>query len=168
MKQRLGLAAALLRRPELLVLDEPTNGLDPQGMHEIRNLLLQLNNDGTTVFLSSHLLAEVEQMCTRIGVLDRGRLVLQDNVQSLLAPTGNIVVQTPDAERAAGLLDGRVVEREGDWLVVHTNDPAALNAKLVEGGVRVRELAAQRRTLEDVVLDVTRPGSDRVDEWIFP
>jgi ABC-type multidrug transport system ATPase subunit len=74
MRQRLGLAAALLRRPELLVLDEPTNGLDPQGIHEIRDLLLELHRGGTTVFLSSHLLAEVEQLCTRVGVLD-GRVL---------------------------------------------------------------------------------------------
>src|SRR4030095_405151 len=78
MRQRLGLAVALLRRPELLILDEPTNGLDPQGIREIRELLLELHRHGTTVFLSSHLLAEVEQMCTRVGVLDRGRLVLPD------------------------------------------------------------------------------------------
>ena len=78
MRQRLGLAAALMRRPRLLILDEPTNGLDPQGITEIRRLLLELNAGGTTIFLSSHLLAEIEQMCTRVGVLDRGRLVLQE------------------------------------------------------------------------------------------
>ena len=89
MRQRLGLAAALLRRPELLILDEPTNGLDPQGIQEIRDLLLELNRGGTTVFLSSHLLAEVEQLCTRVGVLDRGRLVLQDQLAALSAPTGH-------------------------------------------------------------------------------
>lgn len=88
MRQRLGLAGALLRRPELLVLDEPTNGLDPQGIHEIRTLLLELHRGGTTIFLSSHLLAEVEQMATRVGVLDRGRLVLQDELAVLTAPTG--------------------------------------------------------------------------------
>ena len=78
MRQRLGLAAALMRAPSLLVLDEPTNGLDPQGIREIRELLLDLNAKGTTIFLSSHLLAEIEQLCTRVGVLDRGRLVIQD------------------------------------------------------------------------------------------
>ena len=88
MRQRLGLAAALLRTPRLLVLDEPTNGLDPQGIREMRELLLRLNAEGTTIFLSSHLLAEVEQMCTRVGVLDRGRLVVQDELRVLLAPTG--------------------------------------------------------------------------------
>src|SRR5215204_1731637 len=99
LRQRLGLAGALLRRPELLVLDEPTNGLDPQGISEIRELLLELHRGGTTVFLSSHLLAEVEQLCTRVGVLDRGRLVLQEQLATLTAPTGATVVETPDPQR---------------------------------------------------------------------
>ena len=99
MRQRLGLAAALIRRPPLLILDEPTNGLDPQGITEIRRLLLELNAGGTTIFLSSHLLAEIEQMCTRVGVLDRGRLVLQERLDVLLRPTGLIAVRTPDPAR---------------------------------------------------------------------
>ncbi|MDQ6874690.1 MAG: ABC transporter ATP-binding protein [Actinomycetota bacterium] len=163
MRQRLGLAAALLRRPELLVLDEPTNGLDPQGIHEVRALLVELNAGGTTVFLSSHLLPEVEQLCGRIGVLDEGRLVLQDDVAALRAPTGNTVVRTPDADRAVTLLDGRVSARAGDRLVVWGRDPADVNALLVGEGIRVSELIGERRTLEEIVLEVTGPGSDRVD-----
>ena len=163
MRQRLGLAAALLRRPEVLVLDEPTNGLDPQGIHEVRALLAELNATGTTVFLSSHLLAEVEQVCGRIGVLDQGRLVLQDSVAALRAPTGNTVVRTPDGDRAVALLDGRVTARDGDRLVVRDPDPADLNALLVGEGIRVHELTLERRTLEEIVLAVTGPGSDRVD-----
>ncbi len=163
MRQRLGLAGALLRRPELLILDEPTNGLDPQGIHEVRDLLAGLNREGTTVFLSSHLLAEVEHVCSRIGVLDRGRLVLQDDVATLRAPTGNTVVSTPDAEQALALLDGQVASCDGQQLVVRDPDPARLNAALVRGGIRVDGLALERRTLEDIVLAVTGPGSDRVD-----
>jgi ABC-2 type transport system ATP-binding protein len=155
MRQRLGLAAALLRAPRLLVLDEPTNGLDPQGIREMRDLLLGLNHEGTTIFLSSHLLAEVEQMCTRVGVLDRGRLVVQDRLASLRAPTGRTVVVTPDGDRALGLLDGQVDLREGERLVVRGSDPAELNRLLVDGGVRVRELAPERRGLEQVVLEAT-------------
>ena len=155
MRQRLGLAAALLRTPRLLVLDEPTNGLDPQGIREMRDLLLALNREGTTIFLSSHLLAEVEQMCTRVGVLDRGRLVVQEALASLRKPTGRTVVVTPDPELALGLLDGRVEVREGERLVVRGGDPAELNRMLVGGGVRVRELAAERRGLEQVVLEAT-------------
>jgi ABC-2 type transport system ATP-binding protein len=164
MRQRLGLAAALLAEAELLVLDEPTNGLDPQGIREIRELILRLHAAGTTVFLSSHLLAEVEQMCTRVGVLDQGRLVLQDQLENLRQPTGRTIVRTPDAGSAAAVLDGRIELREGDRLVVRGADAASLNALLVGRGIRVSELAPERRTLEEVVLDVTKPGSDRVDQ----
>ena len=101
MRQRLGLAATLIRRPRLLVLDEPTNGLDPQGIREIRDLLAELNREGTTVFLSSHLLAEVEQLCDRVGVLDRGRLVVQDRLDALRGPTGRLRVRTPDVDAGA-------------------------------------------------------------------
>ncbi len=162
MRQRLALASALIRTPRLLVLDEPTNGLDPQGIHEIRDLLLQLHAAGTTIFLSSHLLAEVEQLCTRVGVLDRGRLVLQDQLTSMTAPTGRTAVRTPDPDRARALLDGRVEHRDGDRLLVRGVDAAALNALLVADGVRVSEIGPERRTLEQVVLEVTSPGADRV------
>jgi len=162
MRQRLGLAAALLRRPRLLVLDEPTNGLDPQGIREVRDLLLELNRQGTTVFLSSHLLSEVEALCTRVAVMDRGRMVLQDDIGTFQAPTGLVEVRTPDARRAAALV-GRAAEGvEDDRLLVRSDDPAALNAELVRAGVRVRALVAQRRTLEDSVLAATGAGTDRV------
>jgi ABC-2 type transport system ATP-binding protein len=163
MRQRLGLAAALLRAPTLLVLDEPTNGLDPQGIREIRDLLVELNAAGTTVVLSSHLLAEVELLCTRVGVIDRGRLVLQSTVDEVRSPTGRVVVVTPDTDAALALLDGRVEHRSGQRLVVREADPAALNARLVGAGLRVAEIAAERRSLEDVVMAVTTAGSDRVD-----
>ena len=155
MRQRLGLAAALLGAPRLLVLDEPTNGLDPQGIREMRELLLALNAAGTTIFLSSHLLAEVEQMCTRVGVLDRGRLVVQESMHVLQQPTGRTVVVTPDGDRALALLDGRVEVRDGQRLVIRSDDAAGLNRLLVGEGVRVLELAPERRGLEQVVLDAT-------------
>jgi ABC-type multidrug transport system ATPase subunit len=163
MRQRLGLANAIIRRPELLVLDEPTNGLDPQGIHEIRDLLLELNAGGTTIFLSSHLLAEVELLCQRVGVLDRGRMVLQDDLATLKAPTGAVVVRTPDAADAVALLDGQLRQRVDDELIITADDPAELNATLVHAGIRVREIAPQRRTLEEVVLAATTAGSDRID-----
>jgi ABC-type multidrug transport system ATPase subunit len=163
MRQRLGLAGALLRRPELLVLDEPTNGLDPQGITEIRELLLELHRDGTTVFLSSHLLAEVEQLCTRVGVLDRGRLVLQDELATLTAPTGRTVVETPDPERVRAVLDGRVTAMAGGRVVVRGNDPAEVNARLVGAGVPVTGLALERPTLEEVVLAAAGTSPDRVE-----
>jgi ABC-2 type transport system ATP-binding protein len=163
MRQRLGLAAALLGEPRLLVLDEPTNGLDPQGIREIRELLEQLNAAGTTVFLCSHLLTEVEQLCTRVGMMDRGRLVLEEEMDDLRAPTGRIVIHSPDADRVAALLDGRVELREGDRLLVRGEDPAAVNTRLVEAGLRISEIHRERRSLEQVMLQVTGPGSDRID-----
>jgi ABC-type multidrug transport system ATPase subunit len=162
MRQRLGLAAALLQQPGLLILDEPTNGLDPQGIREIRELLLSLNQDGTTIFLSSHLLAEIEQMCTRVGVLDRGRLVLQDSLATLQAPTGRTLVHARDADAAIAVLDGRVVSRDGGRLVVLGEAPDVINAMLVERGVAITELGPERRTLEDIVFERTSPGSDHV------
>jgi ABC-2 type transport system ATP-binding protein len=160
MRQRLGLASALIRRPELLVLDEPTNGLDPQGIREIRALLLDLHRDGTTVFVSSHLLAEIEQMCTRVGVLDRGRLVVQDALDTLRAPTGRVLVRTPDAAAVVSVLDGRVEHREGDRLLIRAPEAAELNALLVRHDIRVAELRPERRTLEEVVLAVTEGSGD--------
>jgi len=162
MRQRLGLAAALLREPPLLILDEPTNGLDPRGIREIRDLLTRLNEAGTTVFLSSHLLSEVEHLCTRVGIVDRGRLVVQEPLSTLQAPTGHVLVDTPDAAEVATILDGQVVSRDGERLVIRHPDPAALNATLVGEGIRVSAIGEQRRTLEDVVLEVTGHGSDRV------
>jgi ABC-type multidrug transport system ATPase subunit len=161
MRQRLGLAMALLRRPRLLVLDEPTNGLDPQGIQEIRRLLLDLNRSGTTVFLSSHLLGEVEQLCSRVGVLDRGRLVLQAELEEVRRPTGRVEVHTPDVEAVRQLLDGVVEEYDARRLLVRDSDPAALNARLVQAGIRVTRLGAERRSLEDVVLAATSESADR-------
>jgi ABC-type multidrug transport system ATPase subunit len=162
MRQRLGLAAALLRSPRLLILDEPTNGLDPQGIREIRDLLAELNAAGTTVFMSSHQLAEVEQLCTRVGIVDRGRLVKQDDLAALRAPTGRAIVRTPDPDRAVAVLDGQVDRCDADRLLVAGADTAAINARLVAAGVRVSEITAERRSLEEVVLSVTGTGSDHV------
>jgi ABC-type multidrug transport system ATPase subunit len=167
MRQRLGLAAALLRAPRLLVLDEPTNGLDPKGMREVRDLLAELvRTGGTTVFLSSHLLAEVEQVCTRAAIVHQGRLVAQDRVEALLAPTGRVTVTTPDlpraAELAAALPGVRLGGRHADRLTVQLDGtvPEELNRHLVAGGVRVRELLVERPSLEDVFLKLTA-GAER-------
>jgi ABC-type multidrug transport system ATPase subunit len=163
MRQRLGLAAALIRHPRLLILDEPGNGLDPRGIRDLRELLTSLNSTGVTILLSSHLLAEVEQLCTRVGVLDAGRLVLQDDLAVLRAPTGLIAVETPDADRVAALLDGQVEQRDGPHLLVRGQDAAELNARLVGAGLRVSAIGAHQRTLEEVVLAVTGTGSDHIE-----
>jgi ABC-2 type transport system ATP-binding protein len=169
MRQRLGLAGALIRRPRLLVLDEPGNGLDPHGIRDLRELLIGLNEAGVTILLSSHLMAEVEQLCTRVGVLDAGRLVLQEDLAALRAPTGFVVVDTPDADRAAALLDGQVERRDGQRLLVRSGgadgaagDAAALNARLVEAGLRISAIGPHQRTLEEIVLSVTGTGADHV------
>jgi ABC-2 type transport system ATP-binding protein len=153
MRQRLGLAAALMRRPTLLILDEPSNGLDPQGIQEIRRLLLQLNAEGTTIVLSSHLLAEVEQMCTHVGVLREGRLILQEQLDTLLRPTGLVAVRTPDIDRCTELLGAVVASVADGRLLVRADDPAKLNAYLVGESVRVDEIGPYRRGLEEIVLE---------------
>ncbi|MFN0281547.1 MAG: ABC transporter ATP-binding protein [Kineosporiaceae bacterium] len=162
MRQRLGLAAAVIRRPRLLVLDEPTNGLDPQGIQEVRALLVALNEAGTTVFLSSHLLAEVEQLCSRVGVMDSGRLVVQEDLAELRRPTGRAVVRVGDPVAAQDLLRERVADVDGDRLVVRDIGVDELTRRLVEAGIAVHEAQPERRSLEDTVLALTGPGSDRV------
>ena len=160
MKQRLAIASVLLRRPRLVVLDEPTNGLDPQGIHEIRDLLRQLVSQGTTVFLSSHLLAEVELVCNRAAIMSEGRLLAQGDVSDLLAPTGRVRIETPDVGAAVDLaatIDVAVHERTPGSVVfgLDSKAPEELNRALVEKGVRVRELVVERRRLEDLFLDLT-------------
>ena len=162
MRQRLGLAAALIRRPRLLILDEPGNGLDPRGIRDLRELIISLNETGVTIFLSSHLLAEAELLCTRVGVLDSGRLVLQDDLAALRAPTGRILVDTPDADRVTAMLDGQVEHRDGGRLVVRHADAAELNSRLVGAGLRVSAIGPEQRTLEEIVLAVTGTGSDHI------
>ncbi len=155
MRQRLGLAGALLRAPRLLVLDEPTNGLDPRGIREIRDLLLTLNAAGTTVFLSSHLLAEVELLCTRVGVIDRGRLVVQDDLAALRGPTGRVLVRVDDTATALSLLGDSVTGRLDGTLTLQGVSVAEATHRLVRGGVGVLEAAPERRSLEDTVLGLT-------------
>jgi ABC-2 type transport system ATP-binding protein len=160
MKQRLAIAAVLLRRPRLVVLDEPTNGLDPQGIHEIRDLLRELVTQGTTVFLSSHLLAEVELICNRAAIMSEGRLLAQGDVGDLLAPTGRVRIETPDVDAAVDLaatIDVAIHDRAPGSVVfgLDSKAPEELNRALVEKGVRVRELVVERRRLEDLFLDLT-------------
>ncbi len=166
MKQRLGLAAALLQPRRLLVLDEPTNGLDPQGMREIRTLVRELAFDGTTVFLSSHLLDEIEQVCTHAAVMARGRLVTQGPVADLAAGArGRLVVTTPDPVDAARVLKEQgvadvVVEEERVSGEAPERDLAEVSAALVNAGVRVRGFGVERASLEDAFVALTGEGFD--------
>ena len=179
MKQRLGLAAALLQPREILVLDEPTNGLDPQGTREVRHLVRDLAADGTTVFVSSHLLAEVEQICSHVGVMSAGRLVAQGTLAELSA-TGStrLVVTTPDVDLAAATLAGlglTALTRGQDDTGRHgagsvtgelPTDPAIpvedVAAALVAAGVRLRGLAVETDTLEDRFVALTGEGFEVV------
>ncbi|WP_069171230.1 ABC transporter ATP-binding protein [Streptomyces griseus] len=168
MKQRLGLAAALLRPRRLLVLDEPTNGLDPQGMREIRALVRELAAEGTTVFLSSHLLDEIEQVCTHAAVMARGRLLVQGPVADLAARArGRLAVTTPDPEHAVRILEEHGLTgllADGDRVSADAPpgdvEPADLSAALVHGGVRVRSFGVERASLEDAFLALTGEGFD--------
>jgi ABC-type multidrug transport system ATPase subunit len=161
MRQRLGIALALLGRPDLLVLDEPTNGLDPQGMREIRMLLRRLADDGTTVFVSSHLLSEVEAMCDRVGVLSHGKLVAEGTPSKLRGSADRLRLEVDDQDRAASILEDmpgvRVADRAPGILRLRLDapaTPAAVNAALVRLGVEVSTLAPERETLEDVFLSL--------------
>lgn len=167
MKQRLGLAAALLRPRSLLVLDEPTNGLDPQGMREMRALIRGLAADGTTVFLSSHLLDEIEQVCTHAAVMNRGTLIARGSVAELAAHTrGRLSVTGPDPADAVrvlkelGVTDLAVVGDRVTGDPPAEAEPADINAALVRAGVRVRAFGRERASLEDAFVALTGEGFD--------
>ena len=166
MKQRLAIAAGLLQPRELIILDEPTNGLDPQGTREVRTLVREIATEGTSVFVSSHLLAEVEQICTHVGVMRTGRLVFQGPLDDLRRTgAARIRVQTTDPQAAAellgkiGLEDTRV---EGAEVSAQLGDfqPERLCADLVHAGVPVRGLATVRPSLEDLFVGLTGEGFD--------
>ena len=161
MKQRLGVAAALLKDPDFLVLDEPTNGLDPQGMAEMRSLIRRLGEEGRTVLLSSHLLGEVEQICDRVGVIREGRLVADGTVDELRRRgTGLVVRAEPQVKARDVLASLSYIEEVGarDGAIRLTVDPARsaeINHALVSAGVAVSELRPAERSLEEAFLELT-------------
>jgi lantibiotic transport system ATP-binding protein len=160
MKQRLGIAAALLPAPRLLILDEPTNGLDPNGIVEMRVLLRRLNADGITVFLSSHLLAEMEKIADQVGVIHAGRLVFQGSLDALrqaYARTARIMIGTDDPAAALALVAGHapLARREDDAVCLPATDRAtlaAINQSLVRGGIGVHEISTRQGDLESLYL----------------
>ncbi|MFD9963004.1 ABC transporter ATP-binding protein [Amycolatopsis sp. NPDC058986] len=160
MKQRLGLAAALLKEPELLILDEPTNGLDPAGMADMRVTIRKLAADGCTVLLSSHLLAEVEQICDRVGVIDHGKLIAETTVDDLRTGGALRIVASPAdqaRDRLRALFGATLVRGEGDVieLDVDAGQAARINAELVSAGISVSELGWQEPDLEQTFLALT-------------
>jgi ABC-2 type transport system ATP-binding protein len=166
MKQRLAIAAGLLQPRELMILDEPTNGLDPQGTREVRSLIRQIAADGTTVFVSSHLLAEVEQICSHVGVMRTGALVFQGTLDEMRGRgSTRILVRTPEPELAArvmsglGLTDVAAAGREVTALL-GDEAPEAICAKLVHADVPVAGLETPRASLEDLFVELTGEGFD--------
>lgn len=162
MKQRLGIAMALARQPALLVLDEPTNGLDPAGIEEIRDLLRRLADDGVTVMVSSHLLGEIDKTATVLGVLAGGRMVFQGTrAEFLAASSPDVVIGCSDPRRAAALLAAEGCTVEEHQVRVPAPDDratAAAVAALVSADIGVHEVRRDTQTLEDVFMTLTRGG----------
>ena len=162
MKQRLGIARCLLADPELLILDEPMNGLDPAGILEFRGFVRSFVEEGRTIVLSSHLLDEVEKTCDHVAIVDGGTIVAQGSIDELRGSGHVVLVETDDRERARGVLAAipaveRVVD-DGAVLAVSVLDPhvvADLNRRLVEAGISVRRLDPQQTSLEQRFLEIT-------------
>ena len=170
MRQRLGLAAALLGEPELLILDEPTNGLDPAGMREMRLFIRRLADEqGKTVFLSSHLLHEIEQVCDRVLILHKGQVIAQGRVDELLSQAHAVEMRIEDAARAVEVLTGmegvQSVSHEGDWLHVQASPERApeLLAALAAHAIFPFEVRPVVSTLESVFLDLTNERPEASD-----
>ena len=154
MKQRLGIAVALLNDPDLIFLDEPTNGLDPSGIHDVRNLMLELARDGKSIFISSHILSEVEQVCDAISIIDKGRVVASGNTETLLTSNRTVIKAEP-VERVEAILaehfPNAVLETDGDAIIVSSRkeDTPEMIASLAARGVKIYEVFNKSTTLED-------------------
>ena len=162
MQQRLGLGVALLGRPELVFLDEPTSALDPVGRHDVRDITRALRDRGTTVFLNSHLLSEVQMLCDRVAVVDRGRVIAIGTIDELLAGAGVLRVRVTNLGGAtAGLRSFGQIDADGEWLTfrgINQDRVPDLVAELVRLGGRVHAVEAERQTLEDRFLQLLDPG----------
>jgi len=160
MKQRLGLALAVFNRPELLILDEPTNGMDPAGMHEIRTLLRTLAEQGTTIFFSSHLLHEVELLCTRIAVVQRGRVIVQGAVSDLLNTQESVHVHVANPAQVAQVLRALpnvgAVKTQAAYVEVQGVPSDRVLAYLVAQGIIPTQVIIARPDLESVFLELTQ------------
>jgi len=166
MKQRLGIAAALLSEPELLILDEPTNGLDPAGIQEIRELIKELpHQNGMTVLVSSHLLSEIDQMATQVGIITEGKMIFQDSIEVLRKKRQPLLkIAVNNTLEASNILKGKgiipTIHKESLW--VSETDPefvSEINSTLVHSGLSVYRLEEVKRTLEDIFLDLTGKGA---------
>jgi ABC-2 type transport system ATP-binding protein len=167
MKQRLGIAIALLNDPELVILDEPSNGLDPSGIIEVRELIRSIGKQGKTVFLSSHLLHEVEQVCDQVAVIIKGKVIAQGRVSELLRRGKALKLRVSQPERAIAFLKGiewvaSAELKDGRLLVEAPAERAAeLNALLVREGIDVSELGVSESTLEEFFLEAVKTDENR-------
>jgi ABC-2 type transport system ATP-binding protein len=170
MKQRLGIAASLLRRPRLLILDEPTTGLDPAGMRDMRDLVRRLASDGLTVLLSSHLMAEVEELCNRVAIIRTGRILYEGHLDQLLRSHGQsrtIRVTDPQQALVLGHERGLTLRRtDGDGLELEADDEAvtAFTVALGAAGIGIRELTTGRASLEHLFFELTEGGDEAPPE----
>ncbi|MCD9155404.1 ABC transporter ATP-binding protein [Aeromicrobium duanguangcaii] len=157
MGQRLGIAGALIGDPAVVVLDEPVNGLDPEGIRWVRSLARRLADEGRTVFISSHLMSEMALMADHLVVVGRGRILADCSMEQFMQDhaTSAVRVRTPDPAAAAHALPRAELERTGDDLVVRGMAAAAIGDALFDAGVRVHELATQRSSLEDAFMTLT-------------
>jgi ABC-2 type transport system ATP-binding protein len=167
MRQRLGIAAALLRDPKLLLLDEPTTGLDPGGMRDMRLLVNRLAAQGITIVLSSHLLAEVEDVCNRVAILQRGSIVYEGEIADLKRSAGiSYRLSTTNDERAFVVCGEQpriaATERDNGWITFTADEEAVgeLSRALVEAGALIKSLGPQSATLEDLFFALTEDGHD--------
>jgi ABC-2 type transport system ATP-binding protein len=166
MKQRLGLASVLMKDPEVLVLDEPANGLDPAGIKEIRELIRSLGDEGRTVMVSSHILSEVQAICDGVAILAKGRSIAQGPVDSVLATsgTGAFVVRTPRLREARKVLiaSGHQAVLRGDGslgVVPSDGNPGSITRVLSASRIYLTELRAEAVSLESVFLEQTKESS---------
>jgi ABC-2 type transport system ATP-binding protein len=170
MRQRLGIASCLIRRPRLLMLDEPANGVDPAGIRFLRALIRRLAEEGITILLSSHQLGEVQEICNRVAVINAGRIVHEGSLADLAASTApRYRLQTTDPERAAavcerlaGLRELRADEGELSFTLANDDDTIALTRALGDAGVGIASLVREQPTLEDLFFSLTDPETARV------
>ncbi len=166
MRQRLAIALALVNNPEFLILDEPTNGMDPAGIVEIRDLIRSLNKKGKTIFLASHLLHEVEQVCTKVAIIKKGEVLAQGSIDSLMKKGQEIRLKTTDNRKAADAIQNKIdklesIEMAGDELIVKVpmDKMAEVFSLLAEKGISILAIASRKESLEDVFIELTSESS---------
>ena len=163
MKQRLAIASSLLNDPEILILDEPTNGLDPQGIHQIREIIKKIASEGTTILLASHLLDEVEKVCTHVVILQKGRSLYTGSVDNMNASHGFFTLKSENLDALHQALESidiiNNIKKEGDMIVAYINEPlesSELNKILFNKGITLSHLVHRKESLEELFLEITK------------